>query len=123
MWYSISALSPVPGATVPLSHCEAPVSLRPERSTELTPRAQAEGTGLRAKRDFLVFLLQGIERGCHAEIDFLNGYVVERSQEKGVLTLVNAAMTVMVWEVEAGTRPISPENLEELLHCCKRSAD
>jgi 2-dehydropantoate 2-reductase len=60
-------------------------------------------------------MLQSIERGRRAEIDFLNGYVVERGQEKGVPTPVNAALTEMVREVEAGTRQISPDNLEELL--------
>ena len=62
-------------------------------------------------------MLQSIERGRRAEIDFLNGYVVERGQEKGVPTPVNAALTAMVREVEAGTRRISPDNLEELLRC------
>ncbi|RLC74526.1 MAG: 2-dehydropantoate 2-reductase [Chloroflexi bacterium] len=62
-------------------------------------------------------MLQSIERGRPAEIDFLNGYVAERGQEEGVPTPVNAALTAMVREVEAGTRNISPDNLEELLHC------
>ena len=60
-------------------------------------------------------MLQSIERGRRAEIDFLNGYVVERGWEKGVPTPVNAALTAMVREIEAGTRASSPDNLEELL--------
>ncbi len=60
-------------------------------------------------------MLQSIERGRKAEIDFLNGYVVERGQEKRVPTPANAALTTMVREVEAGTRQISPDNLAELL--------
>jgi 2-dehydropantoate 2-reductase len=60
-------------------------------------------------------MLQSIERGRRAEIDFLNGYVVERGREKGVPTPFNAALTAMVREIEAGTRAISPDNLEELL--------
>ncbi len=63
-------------------------------------------------------MLQSIERGRRAEIDFLNGYVVERGREKGVPMPVNAALTAMVREVEAGTRPINPDNLEELLRYC-----
>jgi 2-dehydropantoate 2-reductase len=61
-------------------------------------------------------MLQSIERGRPAEIDFLNGYVVERGREKGVPTPVNAALTALVREVEAKTKPISPNNLESLLH-------
>ncbi len=45
----------------------------------------------------------------------MNGYVVERGQEKGVPTPVNAALTAMVQEIEAGARPIRPDNLESLL--------
>jgi 2-dehydropantoate 2-reductase len=59
-------------------------------------------------------MLQSLERGRRAEIDFLNGYVVERGQEKGVPTPFNAALTAMVHEIEAGTRPIDPANLETL---------
>ena len=60
-------------------------------------------------------MLQSIERGRPADIDFLNGYVAERGREKGVPTPVNAALAAMVREIEAGTRAISPDNLEELL--------
>ena len=60
-------------------------------------------------------MTQSIERGRPAEIDFLNGFVVEKGREKGVPTPVNAALTAMVREVEAGTRQISPDNLDELL--------
>jgi 2-dehydropantoate 2-reductase len=60
-------------------------------------------------------MLQSLERGRHPEIDFMNGYVMERGQEKGVPTPINAALTAMVREIEAGTRPIIPDNLEGLL--------
>ena len=60
-------------------------------------------------------MLQSLERGRRAEIDFMNGYVVERGREKGVPTPVNTALTELVQEVEAGTRPMSPDNLESLL--------
>ncbi len=61
-------------------------------------------------------MLQSIERGRSAEIDFINGYAVERGQEKGVPTPVNTALVALVREIEAGTRPISPHNLDGLLH-------
>lgn len=45
----------------------------------------------------------------------MNGYVVEKGQQAGVPTPVNAALAEMVREIEAGSRPISPENLRELV--------
>ena len=59
-------------------------------------------------------MLQSLERGRRPEIDFMNGYVVERGREKGVPTPANAALTALVHEIEVGTRPISPGNLESL---------
>jgi 2-dehydropantoate 2-reductase len=60
-------------------------------------------------------MLQSLERGRRCEIDFMNGYVVEKGRERGVPAPVNAALTAMVREIEAGTRPIRPENVRELL--------
>jgi hypothetical protein len=40
--------------------------------------------------------------------------MVEEGQEVAVSTPVNAALTEMVHEIEAGRRPIAPENLAEL---------
>lgn len=61
-------------------------------------------------------MLQSLERGRRAEIEFMNGYVVEKGQEKGVPTPVNTALTAMVREIESGERSMSPRNLTELLH-------
>ena len=60
-------------------------------------------------------MLQSLERDRRPEIDFMNGYVVERGREKNVLTPVNAALTEMVREIEAGARRIKPDNLKELM--------
>jgi 2-dehydropantoate 2-reductase len=60
-------------------------------------------------------MLQSLQRGRRSEIDFMNGYVTEKGQEKGVSTPVNEALTAMVREIEAGTRSIVPANLGELL--------
>jgi 2-dehydropantoate 2-reductase len=61
-------------------------------------------------------MLQSIERGRRPEVDFLNGYVVEKGREKGVPTPLNAALASMIEEIAAGTRETSPNNLEGLLH-------
>lgn len=50
-----------------------------------------------------------------ATINCMNGYVVDKGQEKGVPTPVNASLTAMVRDIEAGVRTIRPDNLEDLL--------
>lgn len=60
-------------------------------------------------------MLQSLERGREPEIDFMNGYVVEQGHLVGVDTPVNAALTQMVKEIEAGARPITPDNLKQLV--------
>jgi 2-dehydropantoate 2-reductase len=61
-------------------------------------------------------MLQSLERGRRPEIDFMNGYVVARGQEKNVPTPINATLTAMVREIETDTRLMSPDNLKEALH-------
>ena len=58
--------------------------------------------------------LQSIERGEPSEIDVLNGYILLKSAETGVPTPVNQRLVQMVHEIEAGTRKISPQNLDEI---------
>jgi 2-dehydropantoate 2-reductase len=60
-------------------------------------------------------MLQSLERGRRPEIDFMNGYVVEQGREKGVPTPVNAALTDMVREIEAGTRAMASDNLRGIM--------
>jgi 2-dehydropantoate 2-reductase len=60
-------------------------------------------------------MLQSLERDRRPEIDFMNGYVVARGHDKGVPTPINSALTALVQEIEAGTRPTSPDNLENIL--------
>lgn len=67
--------------------------------------------GLRFRR-LKSSMLQSLERGRRPEIDFMNGYVVERGQEVGVPTPVNELLTTLIREIESGKRPIHPSNLE-----------
>jgi 2-dehydropantoate 2-reductase len=60
-------------------------------------------------------ILQSLERGRPTEIDYLNGYVVEQARPVGVPTPVNARIVQLIKEIEAGTRSISPQNLDDLL--------
>ena len=57
--------------------------------------------------------LQSLERGRQTEIDYLNGYIRDRGLELGVPTPLNETIIVMIKEVEAGARKITPENLED----------
>lgn len=65
-------------------------------------------------------MLQSLERGRRPEIDFMNGYVVAKGREVSVDTPANAALTDMVREIEAGARPITPDNLTELAAYARR---
>jgi 2-dehydropantoate 2-reductase len=108
-------LEPV-GGTLDLNRLYLPPGRRAGRSgLDLVSRhAIMLLVGLRFRR-LKSSMLQSLERGRRPEIDFLNGYVVDRGHEVGVPTPVNAALTAMVHEVEAGTRPITPENLAGLV--------
>ncbi len=59
--------------------------------------------------------LQSLERGRKTEIDFLNGYVVEKGKEAGVDTPLNATVVRVIKEIEAGRREIGPQNMTSLL--------
>ncbi|MFQ5792052.1 MAG: ketopantoate reductase family protein [Acidobacteriota bacterium] len=64
--------------------------------------------------------LQSLERGRQTEIDYLNGYVVQKAREAGVDVPANEAVVRMVKQIEGGHRPIGPENLKELASWLKR---
>jgi 2-dehydropantoate 2-reductase len=63
--------------------------------------------------------LQSLERGKKTEIDFLNGYVVGQAHQAGVPVPANEVVVRLIHEIEAGQRPIRPQNLEELLVACR----
>lgn len=57
--------------------------------------------------------LQSMDRGQKTEIDFFNGYIVEKGKEHGVPVPINEALTKMVREIEAGHRPMDTQNLND----------
>jgi 2-dehydropantoate 2-reductase len=63
-------------------------------------------------------MLQSLERGRRTEIEFMNGYVVEKGQAAGVPVPANEVLTHMVREIEAGARPVTPNNLRSLWAWC-----
>ena len=58
--------------------------------------------------------LQSLERGKPTEIDFLNGFIVQKGREFGVPTPLNEKIVKMIKEIERGERPITPANIDEL---------
>ena len=57
--------------------------------------------------------LQSLERGRRTEIDYLNGYICDRGREHSVPTPINDAVVSMIRQIEAGTRKLSLENLND----------
>jgi 2-dehydropantoate 2-reductase len=58
--------------------------------------------------------LQSLERGERTEVDYFNGYIGRKGREFGVPTPLNDRLTLIVKEIEAGTRPFSPANFATL---------
>ena len=59
-------------------------------------------------------LLQDLLKGRRTEIDYLNGYVVQKGQEVGVSTQLNQIIVELVKKVERGELKPNPLNLKEL---------
>ena len=108
------ALEPV-GGTLDLQRLYLPLSRRDGgfNPSAILKHAIIGLVGLKYRK-LKSSMLQSLERGHEPEINFLNGYVVERGREKGVSTPVNAALTTMVQQIARGERQIRPRNLEEL---------
>ena len=84
-----------------------------------------DGVWARMKRDLTIRLmgvkysriksssLQSLERGRPTEIDFLNGYICDNGRGKGVQTPANDTVKKLVYEIEAGIRPMAMDNLDD----------
>ena len=57
--------------------------------------------------------LQSLERNKPTEIDYLNGYIVDKGHELGVATPVNAQVIMIIKAIEAGQRKLHPANLAD----------
>jgi 2-dehydropantoate 2-reductase len=57
---------------------------------------------------------QDMLKGRRTEIDFLNGFIVEKGKAIGRPAPANAALTEAVKRVERGEIPARPENVAEL---------
>ena len=59
--------------------------------------------------------LQSLERGRKTEVENYNGYITARGKEFAVPTPVNEQLTLMIREIEAGKRKITPDNFREIV--------
>ena len=57
---------------------------------------------------------QDMQKGRRTEIEFLNGYIVERGSEIGIAAPANAALTGIVRRVERGELQPDPDHILEL---------
>lgn len=58
---------------------------------------------------------QSLQKGKPTEIDFLNGYVMQKAEVIGKPALMHNALTRLIREIERGQREIAARNIEELL--------
>ena len=80
-------------------------ALAPTGLAELLPQAMAARMGAVPNPGST---LQSIRRGQATEVDHLNGAVVAEAEAAGTTAPINAALTALVHEVEAGGRFIPP---------------
>jgi 2-dehydropantoate 2-reductase len=57
---------------------------------------------------------QDMVKGRRTEIEFLNGFIVEKAKEVGVATPANAALTEIVKKVEKGVLKPDPQHIKDL---------
>ena len=58
---------------------------------------------------------QDVDKGRYTEIDYMNGYIVEKGEEIGVPTPFNTAIVELVSEIHSGRARPEPSNIERLL--------
>ncbi len=72
------------------------------------------GTNTGARSDFQrPSMGQDMLKGRRTEIEFINGFIVEKAQSVGLKTPANAALTDIVKRVYRGEMPASPRNIIE----------
>jgi 2-dehydropantoate 2-reductase len=57
---------------------------------------------------------QDMQKGRRTEIEFLNGFIVDRGQELGIAAPANAALTAIVKRVEKGALKPDPRHILDL---------
>jgi 2-dehydropantoate 2-reductase len=78
-----------------------------ELEAKFHPRPGAE--------DWRSSMAQDVVKGRRTEIEYMNGYTVQRGREVGVSTPVSAAIVEVVKQIDAGTLKPDPSNVERVL--------
>ncbi len=66
-------------------------------------------------RNWKASMAQDVAKGRPTEIDYMNGFVVDKGREKGIPTPVSAAVVETVREIDRRERKQSPENIGRTL--------
>ena len=83
-----------------------------ELDARLLPRPGAD--------DWRSSMGQDVTKGRYTEVDYMNGYIVEKGEEVGVPTPFNAAIVEIVGEIHSGRAMPEPSNVERLLDAVGR---
>ena len=67
------------------------------------------------ERDWKSSMAQDVTKGRSTEIEYMNGFIVEKGREVDIPTPVNAAVVEVVKGVDAGTVKPDPSNVERVL--------
>ncbi len=65
--------------------------------------------------DWRSSMAQDVVKGRRTEIEYMNGYTVQRGREVGIPTPVSAAIVEVVKQIDAGTLKPDPSNVERVL--------
>lgn len=68
-------------------------------------------------------LLTDLERGIKTEVDFLNGYIVQKAKEVKLKVPINTFLVKAIHEIEDGKRTIGLDNLPELKEVAEKSRE
>lgn len=85
---------------------------KPDVYREIDESMAGKGGG---GRNWRASMAQDVIKGRRTEIDYMNGYVVDKGKEKGVATPVSSAVVQIVREIDAGARKPSPDNIAAAL--------
>jgi 2-dehydropantoate 2-reductase len=94
--------------------------LQPGKVLGVEAKALAEGdeealaTAMKGHGATYASMLQDLERGALTEVDVIDGAVVEKGREQGILTPLHERVTELIHAAERGERSPSPDALAEL---------
>ena len=98
----------------PISGVDADVWARADEG-EVYEELSSRFSGTAGAMDWKSSMGQDVTKGRRTEIEYMNGFLVEKGREAGVPTPVNSAIVDVVTEIEQGRRVPDPANIERVL--------